>query len=158
MGLSLDDAVDAFRQGRADFIHLPEPAAGQLVADGVGQLAVALGTVNGHMAYSSFAATRDFLSQQPDTVRRFTRGFARALEWLQGAGPREIAEAIAPFFPDLSGELLAGSVGRLKEQGTWPATPALEQPEFERLQEALLGAGLVKERQSYAAVVTREFA
>lgn len=158
MGLSLDEAVGAFREGRADFIHLPEPAAGQLVAEGVGHLAVALGTVNGHMAYSSFAATREFLSRQPDTAQRFTRGFSRALEWIQANEPAEIAGAIGEFFPDVPVELLAGSVGRLKEQGTWPATPALEQPEFERLQEALMGAGLVREHQSYGDVVTREFA
>lgn len=157
MGLPLDEAVGAFREGRADFIHLPEPAAGQLVSEGVGNLAVALGTVNGHMAYSSFAATREFLSQQPDTVHRFTRGFSRALEWIQSNEPVEIAGAIGEFFPDLPVELLAGSVGRLKEQGTWPATPALEQPEFEWLQEALMGAGLVREHQSYEDVVTREF-
>ena len=36
MGLSLEEAVGAFREGRADFIHLPEPAAGQLVSEGVG--------------------------------------------------------------------------------------------------------------------------
>ena len=158
MGLSLDEAVSAFREGRADFIHLPEPAAGQLVSEGVGHLAVALGTVNGHMAYSSFAATREFLSQQPGTVQRFARGFSRALEWIQANDPAEIAGAIGEFFPELPVELLAGSVGRLKEQGTWPATPALEQPEFERLQEALMGAGLVREHQSYEDVVTREFA
>ena len=157
MGVSLDEAVEAFREGRAGFIHLPEPAAGQLVSEGVGHLAVALGTVNGHMAYSSFAATREFLSGQPDTAQRFTRGFSRALEWIQASSPAEIAGAIGEFFPDLPVELLAGSVGRLKEQGTWPATPALEQPEFERLQEALMGAGLVREHQSYEDVVTREF-
>ncbi len=158
MGLSLDEAVGAFREGRADFIHLPEPAAGQLVDEGAGHLAVALGTVNGHMAYSSFAATREFLSGQPDTAHRFTRGFSRALEWIQSNEPAEIAGAIGEFFPDVPAELLAGSVGRLKEQGTWPATPALEQPEFERLQEALMGAGLVREHQAYEDVVTREFA
>ena len=91
-------------------------------------------------------------------MRRFTRGFARALEWIQANEPVEIAGAIGEFFPDVPAELLAGSVGRLKEQGTWPATPALEQPEFERLQEALMGAGLVREHQAYEDVVTREFA
>ena len=157
-GLSLEQAVEAFREGRADFIHLPEPAAGQLAADGTAHPAVALGTENGHLAYSSFAATREFLAQRPETVQRFTAGFAKALEWLNAAAPDEIARTIAPFFPDLSPELLSRSVERLKTQGTWPSTPALEQPEFERLQDTLMAAGLVREHQPYESVVTREFA
>ena len=43
-------------------------------------------------------------------------------------------------------------------QGTWPTNPALEQPQFEGLQEILMDAGLVKEHQPYQKVVTREFA
>ena len=158
MGLSLDDAVAAFRDGRADFIHLPQPAAEQLIADGTAHPAVALGPENGHMAYSSFAATREFLARRPDTVRRFVAGFAKALEWLNAAGPEEIAPAISSFFPDVPLELLSRAVERLQTQGTWPSTPALEQPEFERLQDALMAAGLVREHQEYGAVVTREFA
>ena len=42
-GLPLNDAVEAFKQGRADFIHLPEPAAEVLLADGTAHLAAALG-------------------------------------------------------------------------------------------------------------------
>ena len=158
MGLSLDDAIAAFREGRADFIHLPQPAAEQLIADGTAHPAVALGPENGHMAYSSFAATREFLARRPDTVRRFVAGFAKALEWLNAAGPEEIARAISSFFPDVPLELLSRAVERLQTQGTWPSTPALEQPEFERLQDALMAAGLVRENQPYELVVTREFA
>lgn len=158
MGLSLDDAIAAFREGRADFIHLPQPAAEQLIADGTAHPAVALGPENGHMAYSSFAATREFLARRPDTVRRFVAGFAKALEWLNAAGPEEIARAISSFFPDVPLELLSRAVERLQTQGTWPSTPALEQPEFERLQDALMAAGLVREHQPYELVVTREFA
>lgn len=158
MGLSLDDAIAAFREGRADFIHLPQPAAEQLIADGTAHPAVALGPENGHMAYSSFAATREFLARRPDTVRRFVAGFAKALEWLNAAGPEEIARAISSFFPDVPLELLSRAVERLQTQETWPSTPALEQPEFERLQDALMAAGLVREHQPYELVVTREFA
>src|SRR5918999_1487574 len=77
-GLSLEDAVAAFRQGQADFIHLPEPAVEQLIADDVGHLAVALGPKNGHIAYSSFAATTKFTDENPDAIQHFAQGFSRA--------------------------------------------------------------------------------
>ena len=156
-GLSLDEAVGAFRAGEADFIHLPEPAAEQLIGSGEAHLAAALGPVNGHVAYSSFAATREFVAREGETVGRFVAGFGKALEWLNRVGVDEVAGGIAPFFPDVDRELLAKSVERYRSQGTWAESPALERPEYEWLQDILVAAGLVRERQAYEAVVCRDF-
>ena len=157
-GLSLRDAVQAFREGRADYIHLPEPAAEQLIAEGTGHLVSALGTENGHIAYSSFAATREFLAREPDTIMRFIRGFSEALKWLGNNSASKISDLILPFFPGTPKELITQSIARYKAQGTWPGQPALEQPAFEGLQDILMDAGLVNERQPYENVVSREFA
>ena len=156
-GLGLPEAVDAFRAGRADFIHLPEPAAEQLLADGVGHLSVALGKVNGHIAYSSFAATNAFLESQPDVIRRFIAGYSRALTWLSEAAPEQVSEVIAPFFPETNPDLITASVARYKEQDNWPAAPHLGQTQYDGLQEILVAAGMVKEWQAYEKVVTGEF-
>ena len=157
-GLSLEEAVAAFREGRADFIHVPEPAAEQLIADGVAQLAVALGPENGHLAYSSFAATNRFLADNPETVQRFVQGFARALQSLAAADAPDVGRAVAPFFPEMAPDLLGQAVARYKSQEQWPSHPALEEPEYEGLQEILMAAGLVKEKQPYEKVVSPEFA
>lgn len=157
-GLSLDDAVAAFRTGGADFIHVPEPAAEQLIADGVAQLAVALGPENGHVAYSSFAATNRFISENADVVSRFVQGFARALTWLVQSDAAQVGESIASFFPEVDRELITQAVARYKSQDTWPSHPALEPPEYEGLQEILMAAGLVQESQPYEKVVSPEFA
>ncbi|MCI0845279.1 MAG: ABC transporter substrate-binding protein, partial [Chloroflexi bacterium] len=122
-GLSLDDAITAFREGHAEFIHVPQPAAEQLLDDGTGHVAAALGPENGHLAYSSFAATNQFLDSQPETVQRFTVGFANALEWLAANNAQAVGEAIASFFPDVSLELVVRSVARLKAQDNWPTDP-----------------------------------
>lgn len=156
-GLSLPDAVAAFKSGQGDFIHLPEPAAEQLIADGAANLSVALGPVNGHIAYSSFAATESYLERNTEIVHRFIRGYARGLTWLQESDPGTVGEAVGGFFPDVPRELIIKSVARYKEQGTWPATPHLEQPEYEGLQEILMAAGMVKENQPYAKVVRPEY-
>ena len=156
-GLGLQEAVEAFRAGQADFIHLPEPAAEQLLADGVGHLSVALGKVNGHIAYSSFAATNAFLNGQPDVVHRFIAGYSRALTWLAGATPAQVSELVTPFFPDTPPDLITASIARYKDQDNWPATPHLARPQYDGLQEILVAAGMVKEWQPYEKVVTGEF-
>ena len=152
-GLSLDEAIAAFRENQAEFIHVPQPAAEQLLDDGTGHVAAALGPENGHLAYSSFAATNRFLESQPETVHRFTAGFANALDWLAANDAQEVGEAVAGFFPQVSLELVVKSVARLKAQDNWPTDPVLAQPEYENLQDILIAAGLAKERQPYSKVV-----
>lgn len=152
-GLNLDDAVAAFRGDKAEYIHLPQPAAEQLLDDGTGHLAVALGPENGHLAYSSFAATNHFLESQQETVHRFTVGFANALQWLAAHDAPEVGDAVAGFFPQVSLDLVVRSVARLKAQDNWPAHPALAQPQYENLHDILIAAGLAKERQPYSKVV-----
>ncbi|MCH7841453.1 MAG: ABC transporter substrate-binding protein [Chloroflexi bacterium] len=152
-GLSLDEAIAAFRENQAEFIHVPQPAAEQLLDDGTGHVAAALGPENGHLAYSSFAATNRFLESQPETVHRFTAGFANALDWLAANDAQEVGKAVSGFFPQVSLELVVKSVARLKAQDNWPADPVLAQPEYENLQDILIAAGLAKERQPYSKVV-----
>lgn len=152
-GLSFDDGISAFREGHAEYIHVPQPAAELLLDDGMGHVAVALGPENGHLAYSSFAATNQFLDSQPETVQRFTIGFANALEWLAANNAQEVGQAIASFFPEVSLELVVKSVARLKAQDNWPTDPVLAEPEYENLHDILVAAGLAKERQPYSKVV-----
>ena len=157
-GLSLNDAVAAFREGQAEYVHVAEPVVQQLIADGAGHLLTALGPENGHLAYSSFAATHRFLSEREETASRFTAGFARALHWLSSAESDEVAESIAEFFPGTSQEVLAASIARYQEQEQWPVNPVLGQPEYDNLHDILLAAGMCRERQPYEKVVRTDIA
>ena len=157
-GLSLSDAEAAFRGGEAEFVHVAEPVVQQLMADGAGHLLTALGPENGHLAYSSFAATHRFLAEREEAAHRFTAGFGAALRWLAATEPSEIARAVSDFFPENSPEVLAASIARYKEQEQWPVSPELGQPEFENLHDILLAAGMCRERQPYAKVVRNDIA
>jgi len=152
-GLGIGEAMAAFRAGKAEYIHLPQPAAEELLDDGTAHLAVALGPENGHLAYSSFAATNHYLESQTETVHRFTVGYANALDWLAAHEAPEVGEAVAGFFPQVSLDLVVKSVARLKAQNNWPTNPELAQPQFENLHDILLAAGLAHERQPYAKMV-----
>jgi len=152
-GLDLDQAMAAFREDKAEYIHVPQPAAEQLLEDGSGHLAIAIGPENGHLAYSSFAATNHYLATEPETVQRFTVGYANALDWLAAHNAAEVGEAVAGFFPQVSLELVVKSVARLKAQDNWPTEPTLAQPQFENLHDILIAAGLCKARQPYAKMV-----
>ena len=55
-------------------------------------------------------------------------------------------------------ELILRAVARYKEQETWPTNPSLEPPEYHGLQDILIDAGLVNQRQPYEKIVRPEFA
>ena len=157
-GLGLEQARAAFLAGDGDFIHLPQPVAEELMANGRAHLAVALGPENGHIAYSSFAATNGFLNARPEVAHSFVRGFARGLEWLSSNDAVTVTGQVAEFFPGVNPELILKSVERYKEHGTWPLDPRLEEPEYEGLQNILIDAGLAQQPQPYSKVVRPEFA
>lgn len=152
-GLTHDQALKAFCDGKADFIHVPEPNASNLIDSGAADLAVALGPENGHVAYSSFATTNHLLEHHPDTMQSFVRGFGKGLEWINASHQSDIADAIGPFFDEIPKDLLVKSVARYKEQGTWSSDPMLREDEFYRQQDILISAGLVKAQQPYSKVV-----
>ena len=157
-GLPLEQATATFLGDEGDFIHLGQPAAEQMLAAGQAHLGVALGPLNGHIAYSSFCATNRWLDTRPELAHRFVRGYAKALKWLSDNDPAAVGVEVAKFFPDVDQELILRSVARYKEQETWPTGPALEPPEYDGLQDILIDAGLVNQRQPYEKIVRPEFA
>ncbi len=152
-GLNIGDAMAAFRAGEAEYIHLPQPFAEEILEDGSGHVVIAVGPENGHVCFSSFAATNHFLDTQPDTAHRFTVGYANALEWLATHDASEVGTAVKEFFPDVSLELVIKSVARLKDQDNWPSEPTITEPSYQGLHDILLNAGMVKLQQPYSKVI-----
>lgn len=152
-GLNISDAMAAFRAGEAEYIHLPQPAAEELLEDGSSHVVIAVGPENGHICFSSFVATNEYLESQSDTVHRFTVGYANALEWLAGHDATAIGQAVKEFFPDASQELVIKSVARLKAQDNWPIDPTITKPAYAGLHNILINAGLAKFQHPYDKVI-----
>ena len=79
-------------------------------------------------------------------------GYSKALEWLYSTGPEEISGAVAPFFGKIPTSQIVDAITRYKSQDTWSSTPDLNEPEYQGLQDILLSAGMVIERQPYIKV------
>ena len=157
-GLSAHNAIEAFRSGRVDYVHLPHPQAGMLVAEGVGHIAVALGPELGHICYSSFAAMPAFIDANPGMIQSFVNGFDDALAWLDTAEDEQVAERAAPFFPDLSLDLLRYSINQYRANQTWPQSSLITRESFDSMRDILIDGGLVKAQHDYDRLVRPEFA
>ena len=157
-GLSAQDALDQFRSGAIDYVHMPHPQAGLLVAEGSGYLATALGPELGHICYSSFAAMPSFIESNPDTVQAFVNGFDDALHWLSEAEDTEVVERVEPFLADLDTQLLLDCVSQYRANRTWPESAAITESSFNGMRDIVIDGEMVSGRHEYDRLVRPEFA
>ena len=157
-GLSADDALAAFRNGDADYIHMPNPQTQTLIEEGAGYLAASLGSEHDYLCYSSFAATPAFIDEQPDVIHRFVRGFYKAQQWLAASESEAVAERVKPFFSGVTGAVLQASIARYKSLGIWPDSPEIGVDGYNAMRQVLIDGGLVRGRHPYERLVRPEFA
>ena len=84
----------AFRKGDGDYIHQQGPAPQQLEHDKVGHVVASVGEAIGPVAFSSLAATREWL--RTDMARRFMRAYRKARTWLISTPAETVAEPRRP--------------------------------------------------------------
>ncbi|HEV8437712.1 MAG TPA: ABC transporter substrate-binding protein [Methylomirabilota bacterium] len=141
----------AFRNGEGDYIHQQGPAPQQLEHDGVGHIVASVGEAIGPCAFSSLAATREWL--RTDTARRFMRAYRKARAWIVDAPAARIAEAEAPFFPEIDGSVLASTIAYYQKLGCWTPHVEITRPAFEVTLDVFQHAGLITRRHRYEDVV-----
>ena len=157
-GLSAEAALAGFRTGDFDYVHMPHPQAGLLVAEGSGHLATAIGPELGHICYSSFAAMPEFIESNPDTVQAFVDGFEDSLQWLSGAEDTEVVERVEPFFADLDSQLLLDCIRQYRANRTWPESAGITESSFNGMRDILIDGGMVRDQHEYGRLVRPEFA
>ena len=148
---STERMIDAFRKGEGDYIHLQGPAPQQLEHDGAGHIVASLAGAIGPCAFSSLAATRDWLAT--DMARRFMRAYRKARAWVIGAPAAEIAKAEARFFPGVDPGVLTATIAAYQKLGNWTPHVEITRPAWEATVDIFLHAGLITRRHRYEDVV-----
>jgi NitT/TauT family transport system substrate-binding protein len=148
---STERMIDAFRKGEGDYIHLQGPAPQQLEHEGAGHIVTSLAGAIGPCAFSSLAATRDWLAS--DMARRFTRAYRKARAWVIGTPATAVAKAEAPFFPDVEPGVLAKTIATYQTLGNWTPHVEITRPAWEATVDIFLHAGLITRRHRYEDVI-----
>ena len=150
----------AFTGGNGDYVALFEPSATQVVLSGQGHILCSLGAESGDVPYTTYFAAQSYLKEHADVVQKFTNAIAKAQKWVAEHSDQEVAEVIAPQFPDTDVKLVAEVVARLRSIDAWNATPAMESSAWERLETIMTGAGQLAEadRVPFETLVTNDFA
>jgi NitT/TauT family transport system substrate-binding protein len=141
----------AFRRGEGDYIHQQGPAPQQLEHDGVGHIVASVGEAIGPVAFSSLAATREWLGT--DMAKRFTRAYRKARSWIIDTPAAEIAKAEASFFPDIEGAVLTATIAYYQKLGCWTPHVEITRPALDVALDVFQHAGLITTRHRYEDVV-----
>ena len=143
----------AFRDGTGDYIHQQGPAPQQLEHDGVGHVVASVGEAIGPLAFSSLAATRDWLGT--DEAKRFTRAYRKARAWLIRTPAAEIAAAEASFFPGIHRDVLTHTIATYQKLGCWTPHVEITRPAFEVTLDVFQYAGLISKRHKYEDMIAQ---
>jgi NitT/TauT family transport system substrate-binding protein len=147
----IDTMDQAFRNGTGDYIHQQGPAPQQLEHDGVGHVVAAVGDAIGPLAFSSLAATRQWLAT--DDAKRFTRAYRKARAWLVTTPAPTVAEVEASFFPNIHRDVLTHAIATYQKLGCWTPHVEITRPAFEATLDVFQHAGLITRRHKYEDVI-----
>lgn len=150
---NVDQMDAAFRAGEGDYIHQQGPAPQQLEHDGVGHVVAGLGDAIGPCAFSSLAATREWLDT--DMARAFTRAYRKARLWLNETPAAEIARVEASHFPDIDQTVLANTIEAYQKLGNWSPHIEITREAFQVTLDVFANVGRTLEGDAYASVVAQ---
>lgn len=123
----------AFTSGIADYTVEFEPAATLLEQQKEGYVVASLGTDSGYVPYTAYCANKSYIKKHPDIIQGFTNAIQKGLDYVNSHTSKEIAEVIAPQFPETDLATITTIVDRYKSQDTWKGDTIFEQKTFELL-------------------------
>ncbi len=162
--LSIDQSIDfgstaaAFSGGQGEFTVEFEPSATALEQEGVGYVVASLGVDSGYVPYTSYSAKSSYMEEHPEIIQGFTNALQKGMDYVNSHTPEEIAQVIAPQFPDSDLETITAIVDRYAQQDTWKEDLIFQEESFTLLQDILESAGELSKRAPYEDLVNTVYA
>lgn len=141
----------AFRDGQGDYVHLQGPAPQQLAVEGAGYPVEWVGNAFGPVAFSSLAASREWLDS-PDAAT-FMRAYRRAREFAIEMDSDEVASVIGRYFNETDRDALIKTVETYQQLGCWGAGVRISPESFDGTLDVFLANRLISKRHPYELVV-----
>ena len=86
------------------------------------------------------------------------RAMARVLRWVAATPGDEVARAVGSFFPDVPPPILAAAIDRYRALGLYAPDPVLRREGFDRLQQAMLSGGALRQAIPFETCVDNTLA
>ncbi len=163
-GIDFDDieAIDAgspqameqaFRNGQGDYVHLQGPAPQQLAAEGIGHPVAWPGMSIGPVAFSSLAASREWL-EGPD-AEAFMRAYRRARGFAIEMDPDEVASVVGRYFNAIDRDALIKTVEMYQGLGCWSPGVRISRESLSTTLDVFQRSGHITRRHAYEHIVVQ---
>jgi NitT/TauT family transport system substrate-binding protein len=93
--------------------------------------------------------SRDSIRRNRAAFDAMVRATRRTLAWVAEHSVEEIADAVAPFYPDVRRDILTNSLRRYRDAGLWAHTPEVSRQGYIRLAESLKSGGFISRMHTY---------
>jgi len=140
----------AFRAGQGQYVQQQGPYPQQLADDGIGSVVAQVGLQIGPCAFSSLAASREWL--ETDMARAFTRAYANARQYLNQTPASQIAAVEQAYFPEINAAALENCIASYQQLGCWTPHVEITRPAFEVTLDVFEHIGGIPERYPYELV------
>ena len=150
---SASDMDTAFRGGEGDYIHQQGPAPQQLQHDGVGHVVARVGDPIGPCAFSSLAATRDWLGT--DMAKAFMRAYRKTRAYVTETPAAEIARAEQALFPQVDPEVLTETIAAYQTLGCWSPHVEITRAAYAATLDVFQHAGRITQRHPYEGAIAQ---
>lgn len=156
--LQFTATAGAFKSGTGDYVALFEPTASALEKENAGKIVASIGEESGLIAYTAYFTTKSYMTENPETVQKFTNAIYKGQLWVKDHSAEEIAKEIASFFPDADEQILITVINRYKEIGAWSETPVMTEESLDLLQEVIKTAGQLDKKVEFENIVDNKYA
>lgn len=147
----------AFSSGIADYTVEFEPSATLLEQEGIGFVVASLGVESGYIPYTAYCAKKSYIEKHGDIIQSFTNAIQKGLDYCNSHSAQEIADVIAPQFPESSKSDIAKMITRYKEQDTWKNDTCFSEESFSLLLEILNDCGELNTTIPYDSLITNKY-
>ena len=150
--------ASTFIAGTGDYCTMFDPVASQCEQDQTGYIVAALGDAVSDIPYTCFTATSEYLSENPENIKKFMKALKKGYDYLISATDNQIISSLKPSFNTTSDELILASVKNYIRIGAYASSFVLKESSWNNMLDIIDNAGELTSRVAWNDAVNSSFA
>ena len=141
-----------------DYTTLFEPTASEIVVQGKGYIVASVGSESGEIPYTSFSASKSYISKNPALIESFLRAIVKGYNFIRDNSPEIVAKSVVPSFEGTSEQSATMAMKSYLAIDAWCASPVFTEDAYIKLQDVMQNAGFLETRVAYTSAVDNTYA